>query len=100
MLHQVGSDPEIVAQLGIGDARFWISNAAGARLDPLDAGGRTGRTLLVTDQPEQLVSAAIDGGAARTSPVNDEHGWRLGRVVDPYGQEWEVGHPPGEWPPG
>jgi PhnB protein len=28
----------------------------------------------------------------------DEHGWRLGRVFDPFGHEWEIGKPLGEWP--
>ena len=99
VLHRVGHDREVVAQLGVGDALFWVSNAAGARLDPLVIGGRTSRTLLVTDRPEELVSAAIDAGAALTSDVSDEHSWRLGRIVDPFGHEWEIGHPTGEWPP-
>jgi PhnB protein len=32
--------------------------------------------------------------------VGDEHGWRLGRIVDPFGHEWEIGFPLGTWPPG
>jgi PhnB protein len=31
--------------------------------------------------------------------VGDEHGWRLGRIVDPFGYEWEIGAPLGSWPP-
>jgi PhnB protein len=31
--------------------------------------------------------------------VGDEHGWRIGRVVDPFGHEWEIGSPLGPWPP-
>jgi PhnB protein len=30
--------------------------------------------------------------------VGDEHGWRLGRIIDPFGHEWEIGAPPGNWP--
>jgi PhnB protein len=26
-------------------------------------------------------------------PVGNQHGWRLGRVVDPYGHHWEIGKP-------
>ena len=99
VLHRVGHDDEVVAQLQVGDARFWVSNAAGSRLDPLAVGGATSRTLLVTDQPDALVAAAVDAGAASTSPVGDEHGWRLGRIVDPFGHEWEIGHPTAGWPP-
>jgi PhnB protein len=25
--------------------------------------------------------------------VGEEHGWRLGRLVDPFGLHWEIGHP-------
>jgi PhnB protein len=31
--------------------------------------------------------------------VINEHGWRLGRIVDPFGHEWEIGVPLGAWPP-
>jgi PhnB protein len=31
--------------------------------------------------------------------VSDEHGWRIGRIVDPFGHEWEIGKPIGAWPP-
>jgi PhnB protein len=33
------------------------------------------------------------------SPVGDEHGWRLGRIRDPFGHHWEVGRPLIDWPP-
>jgi PhnB protein len=26
-------------------------------------------------------------------PVGNQHGWRLGRVVDPFGHHWEIGKP-------
>ena len=100
VIHLVGHDDEIVAQLQVGEARFWVSNAAGARLDPVSVGGTTSRTLLVTNDPEALVTGAVEAGAALTSAVSDEHGWRLGRIVDPFGHEWEIGHPTGRWPPG
>ena len=75
--HRVGFGNDIVAQLCIGDARIWVSNAGSRRFDPRTIGGTTSRTLLVTD----------------------EHGWRLGRIIDPSGHEWEIGHPLGDWPP-
>jgi PhnB protein len=31
--------------------------------------------------------------------VSNEHGWRLGRIVDPFGHEWEIGVPLETWPP-
>jgi len=101
VLHLVGHGDEIVAQLAVGEAAFWVAGAATdmGRLSPLGAGGATGRTLLVTDDPDEVVRRAVAAGATVTSAVAAEHGWRLGRIVDPFGHEWEVGVPLGPWPP-
>jgi PhnB protein len=45
------------------------------------------------------MTAAVAAGASQTSAVRDEHGWRLGRIVDPFGHEWEIGRPVIDWPP-
>jgi PhnB protein len=37
------------------------------------------------------VARAVAEGATEAGPVGDDHGWRLGRVVDPFGHEWEIG---------
>jgi PhnB protein len=95
--HRVGGpdDPEVIAQLAVGDARFWVSTASRElrRFSPEMIGGATGRMLLVVDDPASVLAAAVLAGATQTSPLTDEHGWRLGRFVDPFGHEWEVGHP-------
>jgi PhnB protein len=101
MLHRVGEGDDIVAQLAVGDAAFWVA-AAGpdmGRLSPQAISGATGRTLLVTDDPENFVRRAVGVGAIELSPVQDEHGWRIGRIRDPFGHEWEIGKPIGHWPP-
>jgi PhnB protein len=99
VLHRVGVGNDIVAQLAVDDARFWVSNTGATRFDPRVLGGATGRTLWVVADPEVVVSAALEAGAELASTVGDEHGWRLGRIVDPFGHEWEIGHPLGDWPP-
>lgn len=101
VLHRVGQGDDIVAQLAVGDAAFWVTAASPAlhRLSPLSIGGTTGRTLLVVDDPGSALAQAIDAGAREISAVTDEHGWRLGRIVDPFGHEWEIGRPLGDWPP-
>jgi PhnB protein len=94
--HCVGEGDDVVAQLTIGDAAFWVA-AAGpelGRFSPKAIGGGTSRMLLVVDDPEAVVAQAVAVGAVQTSPVADEHGWRVGRVVDPFGHEWEIGKPP------
>jgi PhnB protein len=101
VLHQVGEDDDIVAQLAIGDAAFWVSpgGSRGPRFSPLAIGGATGRTLLVADDPDAMLARAVQAGATAAAEVTDEHGWRLGRVTDPFGHEWEIGRPLGSWPP-
>jgi PhnB protein len=69
------------------------------RFSPESIGGATGRTLLVVDDPVATWERAVAAGAAALSPVADEHGWRLGRIQDPFGHEWEIGAPIGDWPP-
>jgi PhnB protein len=101
VLHRVGEGDEIVAQLAVGDAAFWVG-AAGpdlGRFSPTAVGGGTSRMLLVVEDPDGFVARAVGAGALEKSPVGDEHGWRLGRVVDPFGHEWEIGKPLGSWPP-
>jgi PhnB protein len=101
VLHQVGEGDEIVAQLAIGDAVFWVSSggADGPRFSPQAIGGATGRILLVADDPDATFAQAVAAGAAPASGMSDEHGWRLGRLFDPFGHEWEIGRPLDSWPP-
>jgi PhnB protein len=103
LLHRVGEGDDIVAQLAVGDARFWVASAGSGpdreRFSPAAIGGATGRTLLVVDDPDAFFARAVQAGAAATAVVTDEHGWRVGRIIDPFGHEWEIGRPLGPWPP-
>ena len=82
--HQVGEGDDIVAQLAIGDAAFWVSSggADGPRFSPRAIGGATGRILLVVDDPDAMFGQAVTAGASPAAAMADEHGWRLGRIVD------------------
>jgi PhnB protein len=101
VMHRVGEEDDIVAQLRVDDAAFWVTAASASmrRLSPNAIGGTTTRMLLVVENPEQVVAQATAAGAKEVSAVEDEHGWRLGRIVDPFGHEWEIGKPLGNWPP-
>jgi PhnB protein len=68
------------------------------RLDPRAIDGATSRTLLAVEGPDTVTAQAVHAGAKET-PVDNEHGWRLGRIIDPFGHEWEIGKPLGLWPP-
>ena len=101
VLHRVGEGDDIIAQLSVGDAPFWVapSSAQMKRLSPRAIDGATSRTLLVVEDPESIVRQAVAAGAAESSPVSNEHGWLLGRIIDPFGHEWEIGVPLAAWQP-
>src|SRR6478735_4513745 len=71
VLHVVGSGEDIVAQLAVGDAAFWIAaiESGGDRLVPRTVGGTTSRTLLVVEDPDSIFSRAV---------AADEHHSSLG----------------------
>lgn len=99
VLLQVGEGEDVVAQLDVGGAVFWVgrSDMTMQRLSPTVAGGATGRTLLVVTDPDAVVARAVAAGATLVSAAADEHGWRLGRVADPQGHVWEIGQPLAGW---
>jgi PhnB protein len=101
VLHQVGDGDDIVAQLAVGTAQFWVTEASSSRqrFSPRAIGGTTSRTLLVVDDPDAVLDQSVRAGAREIAPVGEEHGWRIGRIVDPFGHEWEIGTPLGDWPP-
>jgi PhnB protein len=94
--------PSVVAQLSVGDAMFWVSDESPehGNYSPETLGGGTVRMTLVVDDPDAVAARAIAAGATEVHPVTDDYGWRLGRVIDPFGHHWEIGKPLGAWPPG
>jgi PhnB protein len=50
--------------------------------------------ILITDDPDTLYAQALNTGAQSVWPVSDQHGWRIGRLVDPFGHHWEITRPP------
>jgi PhnB protein len=95
-------DEAVVAQLFVGGASFWLADESPphGNFSPESVGGATTRMLLVVDDPGAVVARAIAAGATEVRPVTEEHGWRLGRIADPFGHHWEIGTPLIPWPPG
>ena len=99
--YQVG-DESIVAQLSIGeDATFWVADESPehANFSPETVGGGTVRMLLVVEDPDSVIAQAVAAGAREVYAAENEHGWRLGRIEDPFGHHWEIGKPLVPWPP-
>jgi PhnB protein len=51
--------------------------------------------ILTVPDPDSLFARAIEAGATEVFPVSEGHGWRVGRVEDPFGHHWEIGRPVG-----
>jgi len=93
-LHRVdGADGTAVAQLAVSGAEFWVADETPAHLNfsPESLGGCSVRMLLVVEDPDAVCRRAIAAGAKQVVPVADGHGWRLGRILDPFGHHWEIG---------
>ena len=100
-LYRVEDGDDVVSQLSHGETTFWVSDESPphANFSPETLGGSTVRLLLVVDDPDAVVARAVGLGARQVVAPQDEHGWRLGRIEDPFGHHWEIGRPLVPWPP-
>ena len=88
-------DGAVVSRLSVEEAEFWVADESPAHhnFSPESLGGGTVRIILTVADPDAMFARAIDAGAAQVVPVKEDYGWRLGRVVDPFGHHWEIGRP-------
>jgi PhnB protein len=88
-------DGEVVAQLSVDGGVFWLSDESPAHgnFSPETLDGGTVRMVITADDPDALFARALGAGARVVTPMQDAYGWHLGRIVDPYGHHWEIGHP-------
>ena len=49
--------------------------------------------ILTVPDPDAMFAKALAAGAQEVVAVEEAYGWRLGRVVDPFGHHWEIGRP-------
>lgn len=86
---------EVVAQLSVEGAEFWLADESPEHLNfsPESLGGGTVRIILAVGGPDGVFARTVAAGATVISAVTDQHGWRVGRVVDPFGHHWEIGKP-------
>ena len=87
-------DGGLVVKLSVNGAEFWLSGDSENEDSTIQSlGGDTIRMILTVNDPDILFKKALKAGASQIFPVGEEHGWRLGRLVDPFGLHWEIGHP-------
>jgi PhnB protein len=83
----------LVVKLSVGGAEFWLSDGSSDSAGPESVGGGTVRMILTVSAPDALFARALAAGASEVFPVSEGHGWKLGRLTDPFGLDWEIGHP-------
>jgi PhnB protein len=85
----------VVSRLSVGGAEFWLSaeSPEDGNVSPESLGGGSVRMILTVPDPDAVFDQALAAGASEVFPVGEAHGWRLGRVVDPFGLHWEIGRP-------
>ena len=86
-----GEGSVVVAQLAIEGADFWLQEDVDSSPASLDR--RSVRMILTVDDPDAVFEQAIAAGATEVAAVSEGHGWRIGRLADPFGHHWEIGKP-------
>ncbi|HWY22730.1 MAG TPA: VOC family protein [Candidatus Acidoferrum sp.] len=88
-------DGAVVARLAVSEAEFWVADESPENLNfsPESLGGGSVRMVMIVEDPDAAFERAVAARATVVWPVADQYGWRLGRIVDPFGHHWEIGKP-------
>jgi PhnB protein len=82
----------LIVRLSVNGAEFWVSSSSEDASSAGPLGADSIRMILTVDDPDHFFSKALKAGASEIFPVGEDHGWRLGRLVDPFGLHWEIGY--------
>jgi len=89
-------DGALVAEMSIDGARFFVADESPEHknFSPESLGGSSVRIDLFVVDPDALQRRAVAAGATEVFPVADQNfGYRMGRVMDPFGHHWLIGKP-------
>jgi PhnB protein len=86
-------DGSVVARLAVDGAEFWVADESPEHqnFSPETLGGGAVRMIMIVDDPDAVCARAVATGAKEVWAVDERYGWRLGRIVDPFGHHWEIG---------
>ena len=96
VFHVDGEDGAVVAELSVGESSFWLADESPEHLNfsPESLGGSSVRMVVIANDPDAAFQRAIAAGGTVVWSVEDQpYGWRVGRIVDPFGHHWEIGKP-------
>ena len=77
-----------IVRLNINGAEIWVNES----VDSSNLNNINVRMILTVANPEEVFNSSIKAGAKEIFPVSVDHGWKLGRIEDPFGLHWEIGH--------
>jgi PhnB protein len=85
----------VVARLQVGQGEFWVADESPEHqnFSPETLGGGTVRMVMTVSDPDAAFERVVKAGGTVVWPVANQYGWRLGRIVDPFGHHWEIGKP-------
>ncbi len=94
-VYRLDAGDGVIARLSVRGAEFWVGDESPehGNFSPETLNGSSVRMILTVANPDAVFAQAREAGASEVYPVSEEHGWRIGRVVDPYGHHWEIGRP-------
>jgi PhnB protein len=89
------ADGAVVSRLSVDGAEFWVSDESPehGNFSPESLGGSTVRMVLTVVDPDAMFAKTLAAGARQVVAVHEAHGWRFGRIADPFGHHWEIGRP-------
>ena len=96
IMRVTGEDGSVVAELSIDGASFFLADESpsNGNYSPETIGGNSVRMELSVDDPDSVFANALSAGAKEIYPVADQdYGYRLGRLADPFGHHWEISKP-------
>src|SRR5688500_18164510 len=84
----------LIVRLEVDGSEFWVSggyaDSGDGDMNSKPLGGDSVRMILTVADPNSFFDKALKAGALQIFPVGEAHGWRLGRLVDPFGLHWEI----------
>ena len=81
----------LVLKLAVAGAGFWISAEPSKENTTVAKPSHAIKFILTVADPDAVFAQAIKAGATQVFPVGEAYGWRLGRLTDPFGFDWEIG---------
>lgn len=90
-----GPDGRLTAKISIEGAEFWVGDEELEfdNASPETIGGSPVRIILTVSDPDAVYARALAAGATQICPVTTEESWKIGKLKDPFGHIWEIGHP-------